>query len=245
MKNHTLYRSSPARRAIHSRSAGRKKAPQVPGRLLLWLLGPLLLLAPLAGTLHAQFDLGADVVSRYIWRGTDFGNAASIQPYVSYGLGNLEIGAWSSWALTSSQANENDLYLTYSLGPVGLTLTDYYFPVQTGQSDFFDYNSDTGSHILEASGLVGSDDLALLVAYNFSGDPDHSAYVEGNYAFYSNEDISAGLSIGAGNQVYVTEASGNWNIVNLALNVTRDRYMVSYILNPEADISWMVLGISF
>lgn len=242
MTPYTSYRSRYSNRAGASRTT--KRSP-VPGRLFLWLLGPLLLLTPLAGNLHAQFNIGADVVSRYIWRGTDFGNSASIQPYIAYGLGDLEIGAWSSWAITSPQANENDLYLTYSLGSVGLTLTDYYFPVGAGQSEFFNYSSDAGNHILEASGTLSSGDLALLVAYNFSGDPDHSAYVEGSYAFYSREDVSAGLSVGAGNQVYVTDASGNWNLVNLALNVTRDRYTVSYILNPEADISWMVLGISF
>lgn len=45
------------------------------------------------GAASAQFGLGADVVSRYVWRGTDFGNAASVQPYISYTAGVLEIGA--------------------------------------------------------------------------------------------------------------------------------------------------------
>lgn len=214
-------------------------------RIFLALLALVLLTVPLSGNLQAQFSLGADVVSRYIWRGTDFGNSASIQPYFSYGIRNLEIGAWSSWAITSPQANENDLYLTYALGSAGITLTDYYFPVAAGQSDFFNYDSDAGNHILEASGTWGIGDLSLLAAYNFSGDPDHSAYVEGSYQFYSKDDIEAAVTIGAGDQVYVTDPDGGWNVVNLALNLTKDQYSVSYILNPDADISWMVLGVSF
>ena len=31
-------------------------------------------------------DIGADVVSRYVWRGTQFGTGAHIQPYMSYAV---------------------------------------------------------------------------------------------------------------------------------------------------------------
>lgn len=84
-------------------------------KLILLLSGFFLL--GLAQEVHAGFDLGADVVSRYIWRGTDFGNSASVQPYVSFSAGPVEVGAWSSWAVTAPGANENDLYVSASFGP--------------------------------------------------------------------------------------------------------------------------------
>jgi len=47
-------------------------------------------------------DLGADLVSSYVWRGTQFGSGAHIQPWVSLSTGNLEFGAWGSFPTTAS-----------------------------------------------------------------------------------------------------------------------------------------------
>ena len=33
-----------------------------------------------------RFSLGADLASRYIWRGKDYGNSPAIQPNVSFSL---------------------------------------------------------------------------------------------------------------------------------------------------------------
>jgi hypothetical protein len=50
---------------------------------------------------YSQVSFGADVVSRYVWRGTDFGNSASVQPTLGFSFGNFEIGALGSYALTA------------------------------------------------------------------------------------------------------------------------------------------------
>ena len=42
----------------------------------------------------ADVGFGADMVSRYVWRGTDFGNAVSVQPGMSYSTVSVEVGAW-------------------------------------------------------------------------------------------------------------------------------------------------------
>ena len=52
-----------------------------------------------SNTSNAQ-DLGADVVSSYVWRGTQFGSGAHIQPWVSLSTGDLEVGAWGSFPTT-------------------------------------------------------------------------------------------------------------------------------------------------
>ena len=82
----------------------------------------------------AAVDFGAEVVSRYVWRGTDVGNAVSIQPGMSYSYGSVEIGAWSSWAINGGSANENNIYLSFTTGPVAIAITDYYFPAFTGNA---------------------------------------------------------------------------------------------------------------
>jgi len=201
-------------------------------------------LAPL-NNIQAGFDLGADVVSRYIWRGTDFGNSASVQPYVSYGYGMLEVGAWSSWAVTAPGANENDLYLSSSLGPVSFVLTDYYFPVAQGTgSDFFDYDQSSGNHILEFGAGYGNGPFSLFAGYNFWGDSENSVYLEGSYEFYSKDKTQASLAVGAGNGFYLTSPDDTPDLVNVAITAARDIFSVSYILNPNASVSWMVFGVN-
>lgn len=78
---------------------------------------------------QAGIDFGADLVSRYIWRGIDFGNSVSVQPFLSFSTGGFEAGAWASYPFTNAGkgTNENDLYVTYSFGSVALTVTDYFF----------------------------------------------------------------------------------------------------------------------
>ena len=197
--------------------------------------------------LYGQLDIGSDVVSRYIWRGTDYGNSASIQPYISYTIGGFEAGAWSSWAITSPGPNENDLYLSWSGDLVGVTLTDYYFPVAAGApgSDFFDYDAENGSHTLEVTGSLGTGPFTAMAAVNFLGDPDNSVYLEGSYQVLSEENLSADVTVGAGNAVYVSSPEKGLNVVNMALNVVKGSYLASYVLNPEARISWLVFGIRF
>lgn len=74
-----------------------------------------------------KMNIGADLMSRYVWRGMDYGKSASIQPTLSFGLGNFEIGYWGAIALTSDYM-ESDLYLKYSLKGFSVMLTDYYIP---------------------------------------------------------------------------------------------------------------------
>ena len=96
----------------------------------------------------AEVDFGADAVNRYVWRGTDFGNAVSVQPGMSFSTGAVEIGAWSSWAISGGGANENDLYVSFGAGPVGITITDYYFPGLTADDMFFSFSDGEATYDL-------------------------------------------------------------------------------------------------
>ena len=73
-------------------------------------------------------DFGADLVSSYVWRGTQFGSGAHIQPYMELGSGNFTAGVWGSFPTSAKGGgNELDLYLGYDFGPVALTVTNYTF----------------------------------------------------------------------------------------------------------------------
>jgi len=223
---------------------------------LLFAVPLLFALALAAVPADAGVGFGADVVNRYVWRGTDFGNAVSVQPGMSISHGNIEIGAWSSWAITDGGANENDLYASFSSGPIGITLTDYYFPGLTEDDSFFSYNNyskeelekdeeKSNPHILEISASLALDGMPLsaLVAYNFFGDTDNSFWVEATYDLGEMEETAVSVTAGFGNGVYTTDTDPA--LVSVGLNMGKGDYFASYILNPDRESSFLVFGRSF
>ena len=210
----------------------------------------LLFAAPLLSALtlaaipaDAGVGFGADVVNRYVWRGTDFGNAVSVQPGMSISHGNIEVGAWSSWAITGGGANENDLYASFSSGPIGITLTDYYFPGLTEDDMFFSYSDDDAVHILEISASLALVPLSALVAYNFSGDTEDSFWVEASLDLGEMEETAVSVTAGLGNGVYTTDTDPA--LVSVGLNMSKGDYFASYILNPDRESTFLVFGRSF
>jgi hypothetical protein len=184
--------------------------------------------------LMAETTIGADVVSRYVWRGTDYGNAAAIQPSIETSVGPVTIGAWGSWSISPGPAdasgNECDLYASTTVGPVGVTLTDYFFPSYTGTDSLFNMDK----HVIELSAGMDISSVSLLLASNVSGDDDNSTYVE----------LSCGsLSLGLGNGAYSTD--GEFAPVSIGFSASKDNYSASYIINPDKETSFLVFGVSF
>lgn len=204
----------------------------------------------------AEVGFGADVVSRYVWRGTDSGNAVSVQPGISYSKGAVEVGAWSSWAITGGGANENDLYISYAAGPVSIALTDYYFPGNTFNDDpaegeiikdgaFLSYGDDKGVHILEIAATYATDDMPVSVtgAFNVSGDAEDSFWLEATYDLGEIDETAVSITAGAGNGVYTTDTDPM--LVTVGVNVSKGDYFASYILNPDRETTFLVFGRSF
>ncbi len=111
-----------------------------------------------------SLNLGADLVSRYVWRGLDFGKSSAIQPSLSLEAFGFSLGAWGSYGFsrytfwiddtTSIEDNysEVDLFLSYTYKYFTLLLTDYYapLPIDTLQgTNFFNWNNTTTWHTLE------------------------------------------------------------------------------------------------
>jgi len=159
-----------------------------------------------------SYDFGADLTSKYVWRGTQYGGSyPSIQPFAELGIGPVTLGAWGAYTLAGPNPyQEFDLYLSASFVDemFTLTLTDYYFP-DTSDYKYFQYNKDKTGHILEgALSFNGTEKVpvSLMVAVNFYGadaqkinddinSPDfktksgiqYSTYMELGYAFKIKE----------------------------------------------------------
>lgn len=203
-----------------------------------------LLILGFASQATAQVSLGADAVSRYVWRGWDFGNAASIQPALAYTKGAFEVGAWGSFSIVDGSANENDLYVSYSTGPVSVVVTDYFFPGYYG-NDGLGYYEDNGAHIIEAGASYASGPLSLSGFFNVSGfDTNNSMYFEVGYTpSYSVEGVELGLFLGAGNEIYTTD--GDFMVTNIGVTASKENISVSYIVNPDQETTFLVFGYSF
>ena len=184
--------------------------------------------------LNGEVTIGADVVSRYVWRGTDYGNAAAVQPSIETTIGPVALGAWGSWSISPGPADasgsECDLYASTTVGPVGLTLTDYFFPAYAGTDSLL--NVDIHVFELSAGADVGS--VSVLAAVNVSGDDDNSTYLELTYGAFS---------LGLGNGAYSTD--GEFAPVSIGVSASRDNFSVSYIINPDQETSFLVFGVNF
>jgi hypothetical protein len=122
------------------------------------------------------FDFNADLVSRYVWRGTQFGDASpNIQPGVALNCKGLSVGAWGAYSLGGvNTAQEFDLFLSYTFlnDMFTATLTDYYLPDDTATYNYFEWNKDLTGHLLEGTlAFNGTDKLPIhfLAAFNFYG----------------------------------------------------------------------------
>ncbi|MCY3944395.1 MAG: hypothetical protein OXG18_11650 [Gemmatimonadetes bacterium] len=124
-----------------------------------FLLAAVALVAAASAPAAAQsVSLGADVVSRYVWRGLDFGESMALQPALTISLGMLEFGAWGSYSISASgaAANENDLWASFTHefeagASLSLGVTDYYFP-GPGATDFRDGEAHTQEVWVSVSG---------------------------------------------------------------------------------------------
>ena len=229
-----------------------------------FFLRTFMMLALLASTpllTNAQsIGFGADFYNRYIWRGYDFGDSFSIQPGLAFTAGSFELGTWGSYSISAdgADANEHDLYATYSFGlgsttSLALTVTDYYFPTD---SDWLNFDGDgEGAHWIELMGaltLPESFPVTLTAAFMVHNDPDNSLYLEGALPF-SMGDVELGLTLGlvAGmSEFYGVEST---SLVNMGLSASKDLQITeqfslplsaAYIMNPTTEKTYLVFGFS-
>lgn len=218
--------------------------------------------------LAQRFNLGADIVSRYVWRGTDFGESVSIQPTLSFSSGGFEIGSWASYATSPDAAgvNEHDLWVGYSLntpgGSFSVGVTDYYFPApfdalaRDPSTEFFNFDGGGhGAHWIEPYvSYTGPSPLpvSLLAALMAHNDPDRSLYLEAAMPF-AVDGTDLGLTFGVVPMESAFYGTTGAALVNVGLSASRaipiiDTFSiplnVAYILNPDAERSFLVFGLS-
>jgi len=238
----------------------------------LMVLGNSLLFAQDTET-ESPFSLNVDLMSRYVWRGTDFNSSPSIQPGISYAKGGLTVGAWGAFTTSLNGIQETDLYASYTIKDmISITVTDYFFLNEAKPlNKYYNYNDTTTGHIIETSiSFNGTEKIPLtfLLATNVwgadarklnsdgsKGNIQYSTYAELGYTF---KFLNAFLGFNLTNADTDNGESGfygdSMGVVNLGItakkkvNITENFNLpitVSLITNPEAERIYLVAGFSF
>jgi hypothetical protein len=219
-------------------------------------------------------NTGVDLYSRYVWRGLDIAGTPSIQPTLAITYGGFELGTWGAYTLSNeaSESDEIDFWLGYTIEAesgvaVAAVVTDYYFP--NAGVDFFNFNNydafiedtipDPGAHTLEL-GLAFTGPTSFPVTLsgymNVHNDAGNNTYFQIDYPLtIDNTELSlfCGAAGGATDNpdYYGTD---EFALINVGVAASREIVVsetlslpltVSFIVNPQAEISHLVVGISF
>tara|TARA_R110000824_G_scaffold81446_7_gene204771 strand:+ start:1935 stop:2558 length:624 start_codon:yes stop_codon:yes gene_type:complete len=184
-----------------------------------------------------ETEVGVDVFSRHVWRGTAGPTSLSIQPTVSIpfdsNVGSTSIELWGQTPITTGDT-EIDITVSQELGEYGsIGVTSYYY-----EGAFL--NAD--SHDVEVGFSTSYDGVNLFVGRFVNGDVvKDDTYVELGYKF---DDFN--LFLGAGDGSYVTEGSG-FALVNVGVGFeTKGKdYGASFIYNPDTETPYLVINKSW
>ncbi len=225
---------------------------------------------PMSSVAQDKFEasVGADLVSSYIWRGQDLGNA-SIQPALSLSYKGISLSAWGSAGLNWSDTREVDLTLGYSIAGFSVSVTDYWFD---GGPGYFHYRNGNTNHTFEAQ--VGYDfGFAAVNWYtNFAGNTGFKA--DGSKAYASYFAVSAPFAFagldweaavgatpwqndfyaGGANSEYAVDMIRGFAVCNVSIMASRafriaEGWSVSVfgqiVWNPSTEAAHFVAGIGF
>lgn len=219
-----------------------------------------------------SLNVGADLVSLYVWRGLNVNNAVNIQPALTLSVSGFSAGFWGSYSIFNYQtenpySQEIDTWISYTYEfkngmSMGAIVTDYYFP-SSGISwgNFNNYNNPdgAGAHTIETGLLInGPNSVQLNISgyINVYDDAGFNTYFQADYLF-SVTDVSFDLFVGAAGGsaenpgYYGVE---NFNVINIGLKAAKsvkitDDYSLplstTFILNPNSNIAYLVFALTF
>jgi hypothetical protein len=219
-----------------------------------------------------SLNLGADVVSLYIWRGINVNDAVNIQPSFTLTVSGFSAGFWGSYGFTDNETynaykQEIDTWLNYTYEfsngmSLGAIVTDYYYPsagIPWGNFNNYDNPGGGGAHTIETGVLInGPSSFPLNIAgyVNVYNDAGFNTYFQADYLL-SVVDVSLDFFIGAAGgstenpNYYGTE---KFNVINIGMKASKsikitEEYSLplatTFIINPNTNIAYLVFTLTF
>lgn len=212
-----------------------------------------------------EASIGADVVSRYIWRGQDLGGV-SIQPEVSVGYKGLSLSAWGNIGIQKPDVEDGydlkelDLTLSYGIGGFSVSITDYF---TEGGEGYFMYDAHRTSHVLEAQTGYDFGWMAVNWHTNIAGADGMNK--DGNRAYSSYLSVAAPFTLGgldwtveAGAVPWSTDfyndPTNGFSVCHLSLEASKEIKITEHYslplfaqiaFNPRTENAYFTFGLSF
>lgn len=211
---------------------------------------------------ESPLTVSATFVSNYAWRGALASASPNIQPFVSYTVGGLYVGALGSTDF-AGEYKEMDLFVGYSFGGFSATIYDYYWSTKK----YFDYKNETTGHIYELE-LIFEPEAFPITLYGatmlygedkkYFWDATETDLNKNNYSTYFEIGYTFDVK---GNSLYpfigITPFTGfygeNFNVINSGLTFSRDIQITekfclpvsaSTIINPQTQNYFFVFGLT-
>ena len=227
-------------------------------KIVLFAMGMVMSMTTLAQD-EVETTVAADVVSSYIWRGQDLGNAA-IQPTLGIAYKGLSLTAWGSYGIADpADTKEFDLTLAYSTGGLNIGITDYWFNAGLDpQNRYFKYDAHGTNHVFEAN--IGYDFGVASVQWftNIAGNDGVNKDGERAYSSYAEVAVpfklaSVDWTATAGAVPFATDFYGTTGlaVTNLSLRADKeikvtDTFSIPVFgqvaANPCSQKAYLVLG---
>lgn len=227
----------------------------------IWAISLLCVSVPATAQDEVEASVGVDLVSSYIWRGQNLGNA-SIQPGLGLSWKGLSLSAWGSVGLASAyDTKEFDLTLGYTAGGLNVGVTDYWFDAGLDpRGRYFKYDAHGTNHVFE--GNIGYDFEAVSIQWytnisgndgvNEDGDRAYSSYVEITAPF-SLASLDWEASVGAVPYATSFYGTNGFAITQVGLKATKEFDLKTVTMpvymgistNPCAQAAYFYAGIAF
>lgn len=208
-----------------------------------------------ATALTASAEMGVDIVSAYVWRGTTLSEEAQIQPGVETEIlgGLASAGFWGSFDLDESQFIEVDWYVAVPVplgeeSPISMDVlyTEYTFPGVEGEAD-----REVGVALGTSAAGV---DFGFGAFYGFDGALDKTLYLEASAGY--SMDLAENLTLDLGGVLHYWDSDGgesgfNAATVSAGLGVVIPEIEfpvsvgLSYVIEIDEDVAPVVEDLFF
>lgn len=216
-----------------------------------------------------SFSFSSDIVTRYIWRGNEFGkydfdfkSTPHIQPTAALTLTtaselSISLGLWGSYGFNGNYS-ETDLYLNFlmptNIGDLSLTFNDYFYPYYGISFTNFDGDG-LGGHTLELNFSFQFKEkfpLKFMISKNIHNDikDDNSLYFELGYPIQiSDVNIDLFAGVAQGKSIWHNVDVDKFSIVNTGFTAKKSLKIsetfslpisLSWVYNPHKKITYLV-----
>ena len=206
-----------------------------------------------------SFNLEADMVSSYIWRGA-YQTSVAIQPSMGLSVAGFSVSAWGSVPF-SGTAKEVDFTVGYEVAGLFMAITDYWWAGE-GAYKYFKYDSHDTEHHFEASlgYTLPVEKLPLFISWNtmFAGEDYYKSEEKRAYSTYITAAYPLSIKdIGMEAEIGITPWKGiyadGFSVVSMGLKATKeiritDKFSLpvfaQLLANPKREDIFFVFGLN-